>query len=300
MGTKGHVVDKFGDAVLCCTEIPGDGLRSRHDLVKQAIYKEACLSKIPTDLEVYGLFGDLLPASLTEDGGELQWGRARQGKVPDFKFLLPSPNGPEPSLAELKVIGAARTWYPRGANGRGTERRACKLNNEYEAKLADLDRRFHNGADGEQQPRPGPLVSRFRDMGGLHRGGLVAGPWGDISADLAKLIQIFAESRAENLSRAQGWEAGDLVGKLTGEIRRSLCVSIVRASQLCLLERLSQLGPGAPAAAARRQKTLNSSAKRKRGFPSSLAFETSISGRARLHLTARTTPEPLPSNHPHN
>ena len=150
-----------------------------------------------------------------------------------------------------------RTWYPRGANGRGTERRACKLNNEYEAKLADLDRRFHNGADGEQQPRPGPLVSRFRDMGGLHRGGLVAGPWGDISADLAKLIQIFAKSRAENLSRAQGWEAGDLVGKLTGEIRRSLCVSIVRASQLCLLERLSQLGPGAPAAAARRQKTLN-------------------------------------------
>ena len=44
---------------------------------------------------------------------------------------------------------------------------------------------------------------------------MVAGPRGDISPDLAKLIQIFAESRAENLSRAQGWEAGDLVGKLT-------------------------------------------------------------------------------------
>ena len=257
VGTKGQVVDKFGDAVLCCTEIPGDGFRSRHDLVKQAIYKEACLSKIPTDLEVYGIFGDLLPASLTEEGGELQWGRARQGKVPDFRFLLPSPNGPEPSLAELKVISAARTWYQRGANGKGTERRAGRLNNEYEAKLADLDRRFHNGAEGQQQARPGPLVSRFRDLGGLHRGGLVAGPWGDISPDFAKLIQIFAESRAENMNRARGWEAGDdLVGRLTGEIRRSICVSIIRASQLCLLERLAQLGPGAPAAAARRQKTL--------------------------------------------
>ena len=32
-----------------------------------------------------------------------------------------------------------RTWYPRGANGSGTERRACKLNNKHEAKLADLD-----------------------------------------------------------------------------------------------------------------------------------------------------------------
>ena len=86
---------------------------------------------------------------------------------------------------------------------------------------------------------------------------LVAGWWGDISPDFAKLIQIFAESRAENMSRSQGWEAGhDLVGRLTGEIRRSLCVSIIRASQLCLLDRLSQLGPGASAAAARRQKTL--------------------------------------------
>ena len=112
--------------------------------------------------------------------------------------------------------------------------------------------------EGRQQARLGPLVSRFRDLGGLHRGGLVAGPWGDISPDFAKLIQIFAESRAENMNRARGWEAGkDLVGRLTGEIRRSICVSIIRASQLCLLERLSQLGPGAPAAAARRQKTLH-------------------------------------------
>ena len=30
----------------------------------------------------------LLPAALLEEGGELQWGRACQGKVTDFKFLL--------------------------------------------------------------------------------------------------------------------------------------------------------------------------------------------------------------------
>ena len=49
---------------------------------------------------------------------------------------------------------------------------------------------------------------------------LVAGWWGDISPNFAKLIQIFAESRAENMSRSQGWEAGDdLVERLTGEIR---------------------------------------------------------------------------------
>ena len=38
-----------------------------------------------------------------------------------------------------------------------------------------------------------------------------------------------------------------------GETRRALSVTIVRANALCLLERLSQLGPGAGAAAKRRQ-----------------------------------------------
>ena len=109
VGIKGQVIDKFGDAVLCSGEIPGDSWRHRHDTVKMAIYQEACLSKVPADCEVYGLFGDLLHAALLEDGGELQWGRARQGKVPDFMFLLSTPDGLRPSLAELKIISAGKT-----------------------------------------------------------------------------------------------------------------------------------------------------------------------------------------------
>ena len=72
VGTKGETIDKFGDSVLCCHEIPGDSWRHRHDTVKMAIYLEAGLSKVPADCEVYGLFGDLLPAALLEEGGELQ------------------------------------------------------------------------------------------------------------------------------------------------------------------------------------------------------------------------------------
>ena len=109
VGTRGVVVDKFGDNVLCSHEIPGDSWRHRHDEVKMAIYREACLSKVAVDCEVYGLFGDLLPAALLQEGGELQWGRARQGKVPDFKFLLSTPEGPKPCLAELR--GAFKTNF---------------------------------------------------------------------------------------------------------------------------------------------------------------------------------------------
>ena len=72
VGTKGKVADKYGDAIMCCQEIPGDSWRKRHDVVKQHLYLEAALSKVPADCEVFGLFGDLLPAALQEEDGELQ------------------------------------------------------------------------------------------------------------------------------------------------------------------------------------------------------------------------------------
>ena len=94
-------------------------------------------------------------------------------------------------------------------------------------------------------------------IGGLEDGQLVAGPWGDLSPDLHKLLLRFAESRVAAMSRAQGWEAGPgQLGKVMGEICRALSVTLVRANALCLFERLSQLGPGARAAAKRRQGTL--------------------------------------------
>ena len=69
--------------------------------------------------------------------------------------------------------------------------------------------------------------------------------------------KIFAESRVAALSRSQGWEAGPgQLGKIMGDIRRALSVTIARANAMCLLERLSQLGPGAGAAAKRRQVAL--------------------------------------------
>ena len=174
--------------------------------------------------------------------------------------MLPSPEGPKTCLAELKVINAGKTWYPRGVAGKGTDRRAGRLTAEYEAKLRDYDVRFHGALPlrrGEPEPAPGPLLARFRGLGGLEEGQLVAGPWGDVSSDLHQLLKTFAESRAAALSRSQGWEVGPgQVGKIMGDIRRALSVTIVRANAMCLLERLSQLGPGAGAAAKRRQVAL--------------------------------------------
>ena len=122
VGTQGAIIHQFGDSVLYCKEIWGDSLPCRHGQVKQHIVAKDTLAGLPIDCEVYGLFSDLLPVVLQEEGGELQWGRARQDAVPGFKITLPTPKGLVHCLAEFKCINAGRKWYPRGQAGKRTER----------------------------------------------------------------------------------------------------------------------------------------------------------------------------------
>ena len=139
VGRRGAVIDQFGDAVLNCRDIPDDSWRHRHDTVKLALVAEMLASKVTHDCEVYGLFADLLPAAAQGEGEALQWGRARQGLVPDFRIHLPTPEGPTDHLAELKVIGAGATWYPRGVEGRRSDRRAEGLNRLYRRNPSKSD-----------------------------------------------------------------------------------------------------------------------------------------------------------------
>ena len=167
-----------------------------------------------------------------------------------------TPQGPKSCLSELKCINAAKTWYPRGdVTLKGTERRARLLTNEYEAKLRKYDVRYHGAVPNmrghPQPPPPWPLVQRFR---GFEFSKLVVGPWGDASEDLHQLLKLFAESRVENSARGMGYVSGEgELGQVMGDIRRCTSVTIVRAQALCLLERLSHMGPGARAAGERRK-----------------------------------------------
>ena len=185
---------------------------------------------------------------------------------------MPTPDCPIPRLAELKCINAGKTWYPRGEDVKGVVKRAEKLPAEYEKKLWTYDTRFHNTQPrpdgrrrGQAEVQPGPLVSRFRGYGSLCEGQFVAGPWGDLSPHLHALLKLCAELRVAKMSQAQGWEAGPgVLGRVMGEVRRSFSVTVVRGAAMCLLERLAHLGPGARAAADRRQLTLRLEDRRRR------------------------------------
>ena len=247
VGRKGLTIDSYGDAVMNCDDLPGDTWRHRHDTIKTAIVAECLDAKVPHDCEVYGLFSDLIPAAAEADGAGLEWVRARQGLIPDFRLRLPTPEGTTDSLAELKITSAGVTCYPRGVAGRGTDRRANGLPTLYRNKLAKYDRKYHGTAQGQT----GPLVQRLEGYGKLW--GLVVGPWGEGSKDLHSLVKIMGESSVAARGRARGWEGGEgELGLVLGQTRRRLSCSFVRAQALCLLARLGQLGPGARMAADRR------------------------------------------------
>ena len=91
-----------------CRKLPGDTWRARHDTRKLAIADEFLHAGLVHDCEVYGLFADLIPTQAVSQGETLQWGRARQGLVSDFRIRLPTPEGLSDQLAELKFVRLKR------------------------------------------------------------------------------------------------------------------------------------------------------------------------------------------------
>ena len=174
-------------------------------------------------------------------------GSSKTGTYARFSFDAPTSTGPTDSLAELKFVSAGVSWYPRGVEGRGTERRASKLPAEYKYKLAVLDRRFHDTSDNET----GPLVRRLQSYGELQK--MVIGPWADCSKDLHALIKHLGKQRAIAQARERGRPASDReLGHIVGQIRRVLSTTFIRAHQTCLLSRIGFLGAGGMAAGERR------------------------------------------------
>ena len=93
MGLEGAVVDQFGDTVLC-VKLSFDTWRHKHGDIKLALVERAHHAHVDVDAEIFGLFCHLVPAVVMERGGELEFARARNCKVPDLSFRLLAPPGP--------------------------------------------------------------------------------------------------------------------------------------------------------------------------------------------------------------
>ena len=99
-------------------------------------------AKIRCDAEVFGLFRDLIPAVLTAEGGELQYGRQRVGLTPDFLLRIPTPDGVQDYLGEIKCMSTGVSRYPPGRPEKQADRRARELPATYRRPLERLDRQY--------------------------------------------------------------------------------------------------------------------------------------------------------------
>ena len=234
------VVDLYGDNVVA-EVLPGDHWRTRHDSIKMIINSLCQWARVPSTVEVWGLFSHLIPAEALP---RISSGRARQGLVPDFRLQLHTETGnSQLSLAELKVISCCDTWYKpsAGARVRGTDKRAQGLQSDYRKKAKTIDQEVL----GRDPNSRGPVERRLDEFGEII--GLVFGPWADASKDVHDLVARLAESRLKFQMLQQGRPEGGSDNELAvivGQIRRKLSLAVTKANVVCLLSKLHQVGPG--------------------------------------------------------
>ena len=197
---------------------------------------------------MFGLFRDLIPAELTMEGGELEYGRQRVGLTPDLRLQTQTADGTSDLLGEIKCMSAGVTRYPFGKTEKQVDRRSRELPGTYRRPLERLDRHYHDTQPGQT----GPLVHRLQSFGELQC--YVAGAWGEGSRHLHSFIQTCAESRVRYLCRTTGRQENEqLMGTVVGQYRRLVSTCVIRAQAQCLVSRVGIISPAARDAARRRE-----------------------------------------------
>ena len=87
------MVGPFADELMTA-HLTEDSWRHRHDSLKVTLVNMCNEARVPIDCEVFGIFRDLIPAALTAEGGELQFGWKRAGLGPYFRLRFPTAAGP--------------------------------------------------------------------------------------------------------------------------------------------------------------------------------------------------------------
>ena len=136
------------------------------------------------------------------------------------------------------------------------DKRASELNGEYISKARNTDRQYC----GTALDATGPVETKLASMGEVK--GVVVGAFGEGSEDLHSLIHHLAISRVRVAGPQKGKRGQERTEEAelaitTSFLRRTLSVVGVRAQAKLLLGRLEVIGPGAGAAAGRRNYALN-------------------------------------------
>jgi hypothetical protein len=237
--------------------LSGDGWRTAHDTIKNAICSVLADFHVDFTCEVFSIFASCIPAGERREmlNGVTQ--QTRNGLVPDFRIgdISDDFNGDgapvagTQRLAELKRINFSETRYPLSVHRDGgrqiaVNKRAKALQREYEDKVTKVDNRYGTTPAGQN----GPCCDRLMTYGSII--GLVVGHFGEWSSDLNKLVHAAARvavPRVGHLYSTLGAERAKSV--LMSKARREIAWAGLNANARLLLDRAEWVGPTYAAAA---------------------------------------------------
>ena len=150
----------------------------------------------------------------------------------------------------------SKKFWPKIFSTRAVDKRANELNAEYISKARKTDRDYC----GTEAGTTGPVETKLGSLGEVL--GVVVGAFAEGSEALHSLIHHLAISRVRVAGPQKG-KRGQMrtqeaeIALTTSFLRRTLSVCGVRAQAKLMLGRLDVIGPGAAAAAGRRNYALN-------------------------------------------
>ena len=148
-------------------------------------------------------------------------------------------------IAEIKVCGKGASYlYSRGTRAmRAVDKRAARIQGEYQQKAAAMDAAMRVVGEGPCQRR----LAEFPPVLQLCFGGL-----GEGSQHVHDLVAVLAACRVRTLTLRGVPPASRQMGQEVGRIRQRLSLAVVRANQMVLLSRLGMVGEGSAMAGRRR------------------------------------------------
>ena len=178
----------------------------------------------------------------------------------DFKVRLAREGGAtemESVLAELKVISSCPTRYLRAPRSteKAVKKRADLLPGEYLSSAKKIDEEFGGVPEGVV----GPVARKLTSFPRLR--GWVFGAWSEASPDIHSLISELVVSRIKHeeelagnrgRGRRRGMSEKAAKASLTGQVRRTLSLTVVKSQARLLLDRVEVLGSGVVEATRRR------------------------------------------------
>jgi hypothetical protein len=241
------ICDAYG-AVLTSSTLSGDGWRTAHDAIKNAIAAVCVAFSIEYTCEVFGLFSSCIAAGPRREVWLADKQVRHPGMVPDIRVdglneQLGGGGAPVPGtqrVGELKLIRNCPTWYNKESDERqgAVKKRASLINGEYLKKAQKIDVMYGNTPEGEF----GPCCDRLRSFGAVLA--LVVGHYSEWSPDVEKLVAAMATVAVPRVGHLYSSLSAERAKQaLVNKARREISWAGLNANAKLLLDRAEWVGP---------------------------------------------------------